>query len=75
MPTPYGQDFFLDIVRSILRPSGYVHFYTFKKDFELPHFKRLLEEKGWKIDFFRDCGNVAPRVKRYVFDLKNDSRK
>jgi len=71
MPTPYGQDFFLDIVRSILRPGGYVHFYTFKKDFEIPHFKRLLEEKGWNIDFFRDCGNVAPRVKRYVFDLFN----
>jgi tRNA (guanine37-N1)-methyltransferase len=70
MPTPYGQDFFLDIVRSILRPGGYVHFYTFKKDFEIPHFKRLLEEKGWIIEFFRDCGNVAPRVKRYVFDLK-----
>jgi tRNA (guanine37-N1)-methyltransferase len=71
MPTPYGQDIFLDIVRSILRPGGYVNFYTFKKDFEIPHFKRLLEEKGWNIDFFRDCGNVAPRVKRYVFDLKS----
>jgi tRNA (guanine37-N1)-methyltransferase len=71
MPAPYGQDFFLDIAHSILRPGGYVHFYTFKKDFEIPHFKRLLEKKGWNIDFFRDCGNVAPRVKRYVFDLKS----
>jgi tRNA (guanine37-N1)-methyltransferase len=71
MPAPYGHDFFLDIVRSILRPGGYVHFYTFKKDFEILHFKRLLEEKGWNIDFFRNCGNVAPRVKRYVFDLKS----
>ncbi|MCX9084185.1 MAG: class I SAM-dependent methyltransferase family protein [Candidatus Methanoperedens sp.] len=71
MPAPYGQDIFLDIVRSILSPGGYVHFYTFKKDFEIPHFKHLLEEKGWNIDFFRDCGNVAPRVKRYVFDLKS----
>jgi len=73
MPAPYGQDFFLDIVHSILRPGGYVHFYTFKKDFEIPHFKCLLEEKGWNIDFFRDCGNVAPRVKRYVFDLSKHS--
>lgn len=70
MPTPYGQDFFLDIARSILKPGGNVHFYTFKKDFEIPHFKCLLEEKGWNIEFSRDCGNVAPRVKRYVFDLK-----
>ena len=70
MPSPYGQDFFLDITQSILKPNGYVHFYTFKKDFEIPHFIRLLEEKGWHIDFSRDCGNVAPRVKRYVFDLQ-----
>jgi tRNA (guanine37-N1)-methyltransferase len=71
MPTPYAQDFFLDIAHSILRPGGYVHFYTFKKDFEIPHFKHLLIEKGWNINFFKDCGNVAPRVKRYVFDLKS----
>lgn len=70
MPAPYGQDFFLDLAQSILKPGGHVHFYTFKKDFEIPHFRRLLEEKGWFIDFFRDCGNVAPRVKRYVFDLR-----
>lgn len=69
MPAPYGQDFFLDIAQSVLKPGGYVHFYTFKKDFEIPHFRRLLEEKGWFIDFYRDCGDVAPRVKRYVFDL------
>jgi tRNA (guanine37-N1)-methyltransferase len=70
MPAPYGQDFFLDMARFILRPGGCVHFYTFKKDFEIPHFRRLLEEKGWHIDFSRDCGDVAPRVKRYVFDLQ-----
>jgi tRNA (guanine37-N1)-methyltransferase len=70
MPAPYGQDFFLDIAQSILKPNGYIHFYTFKKDFEIPHFRRLLEEKGWHIDFYRDCGNVAPRVKRYVFDMQ-----
>jgi len=70
MPTPYGQDRFLDIVSPILRSNGYVHFYTFKKDFELQHFKKLLEEKGWRIDFYRDCGRVAPRVSRYVFDLQ-----
>jgi len=71
MPAPYGQDFFLEIGHSILRSGGYIHLYTFKKDFEIPHFKYLLEEKGWNIDYFRDCGNVAPRVKRYVFDLKS----
>lgn len=72
MPTPYGQDYFLDIAGDVLKPEGIVHFYTFKKDFEVPHFKRLLEERGWKIEFFRDCGDVAPRVKRYVFDLRTD---
>lgn len=70
MPAPYGQDFFLDIAKSTLKPGGYIHFYTFKKDFEIVHFRRLLEEKGWSIDLCRSCGNVAPRVKRYVFDIQ-----
>lgn len=69
MPAPYGHDFFLGLAGQILKPGGCVHFYTFKKDFEIPHFKKLLEEKGWRIEFSRACGNVAPRVKRYVFDL------
>lgn len=70
MPTPYGQDRFLDIAETALKPGGTIHFYTFKKDFEIAHFTRLLEERGWEVDFYRDCGNVARRVKRYVFDLK-----
>jgi len=69
MPTPYGQDHFLDISGSLLKPQGMIHFYTFKKDFEIEHFKNLLEERGWQIDQYRKCGNVAPRVGRYVFDM------
>ncbi len=72
MPTPYGQDYFLNLVHPILKQNGMIHFYTFKKDFELGHFKRLLEERGWHIDFHRNCGGVAPRVNRYVFDLKRN---
>ena len=70
MPVPYGQDHFLALAQAILKPGGIVHFYTFKKDFEISHFKRLLEERGWVVDFHRACGGVAPRVKRYVFDLR-----
>lgn len=69
MPTPYGRDYFLDIAGSLLKPQGMIHFYTFKKDFEIAHFKKLLEEKGWQIDHYRKCGDVAPRVGRYVFDI------
>ncbi len=70
MPAPYGQDYFLNRVHPLLKPGGTVHFYTFKKDFEIPHFRRVLEERGWHVDFCRECGDVAPRVKRYVFDLQ-----
>jgi len=70
MPAPYGQDNFLELARPLLKDRGMMHFYTFKKDFEILHFKKVLENSGWHIDFFRDCGNVAPRVKRYVFDLR-----
>lgn len=69
MPAPYGQDHFLTPAGTVLKPGGIIHFYTFKKDFEISHFKRLLEERGWMIDFYRKCGEVAPRVSRYVFDL------
>jgi len=72
MPAPYGQDHFLNLASSVLKPQGIIHFYTFKKDFEIAHFKKLLEEKGWQIDFYRGCGEVAPRVKRYVFDLRKN---
>lgn len=70
MPAPYGQDYFLNLAHSKLKPGGIIHFYTFKKDFEISHFKKLLRERGWHIDFYRDCGAVAPRVSRYVFDLR-----
>lgn len=70
MPIPHGQEHFLNLASSILKPGGFVHFYTFKKDFELAHFKRLLEEKGWRIEFYRNCGGVAHRVNRYVFDMQ-----
>lgn len=74
MPTPYGMDYFLTLASSALKPEGMVHFYTFKKDFEIDHFKRLIEERGWHIDFYRSCGDVAPRVKRYVFDLRKRAK-
>ncbi len=70
MPTPYGQDHFLNRAHLLLRPGGIIHFYTFKKDFEISHFMRVLEERGWHIEFYRECGDIAPRVKRYVFDMK-----
>ncbi len=70
MPTPYGQDHFLNVSSTVLKPGGIIHFYTFKKDFEIGHFKRLLEERGWQIKFIRNCGGVAPRVNRYVLDLQ-----
>ncbi|MFZ3060038.1 MAG: class I SAM-dependent methyltransferase family protein [Candidatus Methanoperedens sp.] len=72
MPAPYGHDHFLNLARSILKPEGIIHFYTFKKDFEIAHFKKLLFESGWRIDFYRGCGEIAPRVKRYVFDLRKN---
>ena len=70
IPAPYGQDHFLEIAGTLLKPEGMIHFYAFKKDFEISHFKRLLEERGWMVDFYRKCGAVAPRVNRYVFDLR-----
>jgi len=71
MPTPYGQDRFINLARPLLKPGGTVHFYTFKKILKYRISGGCLRKWAGISSFNRDCGAVAPRVKRYVFDLKN----
>lgn len=69
MPTPYGCDFFLDTVLSILKPGGMVHFITFKGHGEVDEFASGLVDKGVEVQYMKRVGNVAPGVGRYVLDL------
>lgn len=46
MPTPYGQDYFLNLAKAILKPRGIVHFYTFKKTLKYLILKDRLKRTG-----------------------------
>lgn len=70
IPTPYGMDFFLEIVSTLVKPGGYIHFYTFKSKEEVYALIKRYENMGFELLFHRRCGNVAPGISRWVFDLK-----
>ncbi|AKB18007.1 MULTISPECIES: class I SAM-dependent methyltransferase family protein [unclassified Methanosarcina] len=69
MPTPYGMDHFLGEVSGLVRRGGHIHFYTFKTDSQIPELIEEYKKMGLEVEFYRRCGNVAPGVSRWVFDL------
>jgi tRNA (guanine37-N1)-methyltransferase len=69
IPAPYGTDTMTEEISPIIRKGGMIHFYTFGKDAEIPCFISSFREKGLETVRFRKCGNVAPGVRRFVFDL------
>ncbi|NYT01398.1 MAG: class I SAM-dependent methyltransferase family protein, partial [Methanosarcinales archaeon] len=69
IPTPYGQDLILPAIYPLVRTGGTIYFYTFKKKFQIQGLVREFWDMGLKTVFFRRCGNVAPGVSRYAFDL------
>lgn len=70
IPTPYGMDHFLESISSLIRTGGHVHFYTFKPKEDIPELIERYGNMGFELEFHRRCGNVAPGISRWVFDLK-----
>jgi tRNA (guanine37-N1)-methyltransferase len=69
IPTPYGRDEILDAVAPMVKSGGAVHFYTFKKRYQIEGLVAKYEGMGFQVEHFRKCGNVAPGVCRWAFDL------
>ncbi|MCL7413378.1 MAG: RsmD family RNA methyltransferase [ANME-2 cluster archaeon] len=69
IPAPYGMDQFLWDVAGMVHKGGIIHFYTFKKLHQIPGLMEEYEQNDLNVAFHRQCGNVAPGVKRWVFDL------
>ena len=69
VPTPYGMDCFLGEVSGHVRKGGSIHFYTFKTESQIPGLIEEYRKMGFDVEFYRRCGNVAPGVSRWVFDL------
>ena len=70
VPTPYGKDAILDLIVPLVRPGGIIHFYTFRNRLQSQQLERELKKKGLPVVLRRRCGNVAPSVSRWVFDMK-----
>ncbi len=76
MPAPYNADQFIDLALLKIKDGGWMHIYTFAGEEEIDEKARMIERRflshGFKaeIGFVRECGNFAPRVNRYVFDVR-----
>jgi tRNA (guanine37-N1)-methyltransferase len=54
----------------MVKKGGMVHFYTFKKRHQIEGLIEKYESLGLDVELFRKCGNVAPGVSRWAFDLR-----
>ncbi len=77
MPAPYSAEDFVYLLRDKVKEGSYVHFYTFageeEEDEILPNKVRgLFEKHGMvvEVEKIKACGSYAPRVYRYVLDLR-----
>lgn len=69
IPTPYGMDQILEAIAPSVKKGGDVHFYTFKKQYQIDGLVEMYGKMGLRTELFRSCGNVAPGVSRWAFDL------
>ena len=69
IPTPYGMDTIFDIIAPVVKHGGIIHFYTFKNRKQADAMAVEFEKKGYDVALLRACGNIAPGVSRWVFDL------
>lgn len=69
IPAPYGMDRILEIVSRKVKTGGRVHFYTFKKRHQIEGLLDSYKDMGLEVEHFRSCGNVAPGVSRWAFDM------
>lgn len=69
VPIPYSMDHFLERVSELVKKGGYIHFYTFKAESQIPELIEAYEKMGLEMELYRRVGNVAPGVSRWVFDL------
>jgi tRNA (guanine37-N1)-methyltransferase len=69
IPTPYGMDAIFEVIEPRVKRRGMVHFYTFRNRDQADALITEFEEKGFEVVTRRRCGNVAPAVSRWVYDL------
>jgi len=69
IPTPYGMDAIFEVIAPHAKRRGVIHFYTFRNRNQADALGSEFGDKGFDILIQRRCGNVAPGVSRWVYDL------
>lgn len=70
IPTPYGMDTLLEVIAPRVKRGGMIHFYTFKNRDQADALGAGFGHKGFEVVIQRRCGNVAPGVSRWVYDME-----
>ena len=74
VPAPYGKDGILAAIAPAVRPGGEIHLYLFRKRHEIPALAERFAGQGLAVVSARRCGNVAPGVSRWAFDIRTGGR-
>lgn len=69
IPTPYGMDAALDLLLPLIAEGGMIHFYTFRPREAIPTLIESFGKQDLTVTYSAPCGNVAPGISRWVFDL------
>jgi len=69
IPAPYGMDHALEAFLPLLENGGMVHFYTFRGKEQIPALTSAYEGNRLTVTHSSPCGNVAPGISRWVFDM------
>jgi len=69
IPTPYGMDAIFDIITPRVKPGGMIHFYTFCNPGQSDALGKEFAYRGFELVLKRRCGNIAPGISRWVYDL------
>jgi len=74
IPTPYGFDKAFKTLSQMVKPGGFIHYYTFDNQNGVQERARNFRNSGFLVERLHRCGNVAPSVSRWVFDLISEGR-
>lgn len=70
LPAPYGAGGVLEAALPLVISGGAIHLYTFKRSHQIEALKKGYSDLGLDVQQVRRCGNVAPGVSRWAFDLR-----
>ncbi|UUX91948.1 class I SAM-dependent methyltransferase [Methanoplanus endosymbiosus] len=69
-PAPYGMDDVIPVLSGILKKDGHLHFYSFRPENQVGDFIDYAKGCGFIVEGYSACGNVAPGILRWVFDMR-----